>query len=245
MTAVTVLVAWALVAASASMALRSGARAEVARRAVGDLGVRPVRSRDRGRGGDPAPRRPSTLLAGLRRHRVTRQDLIVLVDELTASLGSGASPVQALSAASRLPGPMAEGLCRATRQIGHGRGAQEVIDEWAAAHPEVGAPLVADALALADATGGSRTRALGGVRATLREAEGLASEVRALAAQTRLSATVLTVLPVGFAALVAAADSRIASFLFGTTAGWFCLAGGAVLDAVGALWMSKLTGGLR
>lgn len=177
--------------------------------------------------------------------RATRQELIVLIDELSSALTSGTSPAQAMTSASKLPGPLAAGLSRAVHQIHTGRGMQEVIDEWAGDHRDVGAVLVADGLALADSTGGSRTRALAGVRSTLREADGLAAEIRALAAQTRLSAIVLTLVPVGFAALVAVADARIASFLFATPLGWACLIGGGALDAAGAWWMHRLTGRFR
>lgn len=235
--------AWISVAVSLSMARRRGARSLACRRVLPPRGLE-------GRVGDPVenPARVSSVAAavhGRRARRSSRQDLIALVDELTSALASGVSPTQAMAYAARLPGPLAADLSRAAGQVRLGRATQEVLDEWAAKHAGVGAVLVADALALADATGGSRTRALAGVRSTLREAEGLAAEIRALATQTRLSATVLTVLPVGFAALVAVADSRIASFLLGTPAGWFCLAGGGTLDALGAWWMQRLTGALR
>lgn len=241
----TVAAAWAVVAVSASITVRRSTRSTAAQRVLGGLAGAPSHH--------PGPTRPpwsvsrvvAVLIGKRSAGRGTRQDLIVLVDELTSSLASGASPAQAITAASRLPGRLATDLAHAAIQIRHGRATQDVLDEWAAGHPGVGATLVADALALADATGGSRTRALAGVRSTLREADGLAAEIRALAAQTRLSAAVLTVLPLGFAALVAAADSRIASFLLTTPAGWFCLVGGAVLDAFGAWWMQRLTGGLR
>lgn len=244
MASVAVAAVWVVVAISASMALRHGARSLACQRVVAGSGREAASSGPSGRR-HPFSHTLAAVLGRRRSSRATRQDLIVVVDELTSALASGASSTQAMAAASRLPGPLAADLAHAATQVRHGRGVQEVIDAWAGVHADCGAALVADALALADATGGSRVSALGGVRSTLREAEGLTAEIRALAAQTRLSATVLTVLPVGFAVLVAAADARIASFLLTSPAGWFCMVGGGALDGFGAWWMQRLTGALR
>lgn len=249
MTSVVVGSVWLAVGLAAAWALRRGARSAALSRvqvlAVGSpAGPGAVVPRPAGVMAT-VPEVLGALVSRGSRGRATREELIVVVDELSASLASGASPTQAMTAASRLPGPLASGLALGVHKVNAGSEVQEAIDEWAQRHRDVGATLVADALALASATGGSRTRALAGVRATLREADGLAAEIRALSAQSRLSATVLTLVPVGFAAVVAVADSRIASFLLATPAGWACLVGGGTLDAIGALWMRRLTGPLR
>jgi tight adherence protein B len=117
-----------------------------------------------------------------------------------------------------------------------------VLDEWAARRPDTGVGLLADALALAGATGGSQVGALRSVGDTLREREALHREVGAMAAQAQLSASVLVVAPVAFAIVVSLLDRRIAAFLLASPLGWACLAVGAALDGAGAWWMRRLVG---
>ena len=125
--------------------------------------------------------------------------------------------------------PNAAGRCR------------EVLDEWSASHDDPGTRLAATALVLATVVGSTPARAVDGVAATLRERLDLAAERRALAVQARTSALVLSVAPVGFAALLVVGDTAAAGFLLGTPAGWSCLGLGLALDAAGAWWMTRLS----
>ena len=100
-------------------------------------------------------------------------------------------------------------------------------------------------MALAVEAGGSVAVVLDGVTDTLRDRIALDREVAALSSQARASAAVLVVAPMAFAGLAASADHRVADVLFGRPLGWACLAGGALLDAMGALWMARLVGRSR
>lgn len=168
------------------------------------------------------------------------RDLPVLLDDAVAAMASGSSLLQGLSEASRREGTLGAELEQALRLRSRGVGLQEVLDDWAARRPASSIGLFADALALADVTGGSQVGALRSVGDTLREREALQREVRAMAAQAQLSASVLVVAPVAFAAVVAVLDHRIAAFLLTSPPGWACLVGGAALDAAGAWWMRRL-----
>ena len=85
-----------------------------------------------------------------------------------------------------------------------------MLDEWSAAHDDPGTRLAATALVLATVVGSTPARAVDGVAATLRERLDLAAERRALAVQARTSALVLSVAPVGFAALLVVGDTAAA-----------------------------------
>jgi tight adherence protein B len=98
---------------------------------------------------------------------------------------------------------------------------------------------------LAGDAGGSVASVLDGVTDTLRDRIALEREVAALSSQARASAAVLVVAPVVFAVLAAVADPRVARVLLGSPLGWACLAAGAALDGVGALWMARLVGRSR
>ena len=83
---------------------------------------------------------------------------------------------------------------------------------------------------------------LDGVAASLRERVALEREVAALSSQARASAIVLVVAPVVFAAAASMVDRRILDLLVGQPIGWVCLGVGLGLDALGAVWMSRLIG---
>ena len=162
--------------------------------------------------------------------------------EATArGLRAGASlPVALASAAAAAAPAVAPDLASVVSGAGND-GLVAALDRWAAKRPRPGVRLAAAALALAAEVGGGGARALDGVALTLRQRQAAAGEVRALATQARLSAVVLTVAPLLFAALAAAADPRTASVLLRSPLGQGCLATGLVLDAVGAAWMARIT----
>ncbi len=167
-------------------------------------------------------------------------DLAPLVDHLISSLRSGASLAQAFESGAVRPGPLAADLSAVLQHQRGGAALQVAVDAWARDLPLGGVRLVADALGLAGGAGGSQAQALVGVRSSLRERQALGREVRALAAQARLSAAMLVTVPVGFAALMAALDPRIEAFLVGSPGGWGCIAGGLALDGAGSWWMRRL-----
>lgn len=180
------------------------------------------------------------VVARHRRDAAIEADLPTVIDAMVASLASGASLVQAVAAGAALDGPAGSDLAVVVARQRRGVALQASLDQWAGNRLRPGASLLADALALAGASGASQARALEQVGATLRERAALGREVRALGAQARLSAVVLVVVPLGFATVVALVDDRIGRFLLATPLGWACIGGGLALDAVGAAWMHRL-----
>jgi len=123
----------------------------------------------------------------------------------------------------------------------HGLGLVNALEDFVRRCPLRGVRLAVAALALGAETGGAQARAIDGVATTLRDRISLAAEVRALSSQARMSALVIALAPVGFAAFASATDARTSQFLFGTDAGLVLLAGGLGLDGLGALWMNRLS----
>lgn len=180
-------------------------------------------------------------------HRHLRDaQLPLALDRLAASLRSGASLTTALGeVGGALDAPIGPELDALARDAARGRPVRQVLDDWSSTHDDPGTRLAAAALLLATIVGSAPARAIDGVAATVRERLDLAAERRALAAQARTSALVLSVAPVGFAALLVLADAAAAGFLLGTPAGWACLVTGVGLDAAGAWWMARLSGSER
>ena len=92
-------------------------------------------------------------------------------------------------------------------------------------------------------TGGDVSRALTSLAERARDGGQLRSELRALTAQGRLSGTVVSLAPLAFLALTAAASRKETQALYGTGAGRAVLAVGALLDAAGILWIRRIAGG--
>jgi tight adherence protein B len=98
------------------------------------------------------------------------------------------------------------------------------------------------ALQVAAAVGGNVAATLDRAAGTLRERRAIRADRMVHSAQARMSARVLSVLPVAFGAWCLAGDRRVARFVLGSPAGWACLAGGAALNAAGWWWMRRIVG---
>ena len=181
---------------------------------------------------------------GRRRRDANRveRDMPLVMEEIARGLRTGASLRQAVAEASTTaPGPVGDDLRRVAVLVDHGAPLADALEWWVAHRPLAGVRLAAAALALGAETGGAQARAVDGVATTLRERLAAAAEVRMQATQARVSAAVIALAPIAFCALATATDPRTATFLFRTPAGLALLVCGLGLDALGALWMNRIT----
>lgn len=165
------------------------------------------------------------------------------LESVARSLRSGASLRQAVeeTGTSGAGGPqLSAELSRAARETAQGASLVTALEGIAVRRPLPGVRLAVAALCLGAETGGAQARAVDGVAATVRERLAVAAELRALAAQARISALVIGLAPLGFGAFAAATDPRASHFLLHTPAGLGLLSAGLVLDGVGWLWMQRL-----
>ncbi len=88
--------------------------------------------------------------------------------------------------------------------------------------------------------GGRAADAIDGLACSLRDRLGAAAEAGSLSAQSRLSAAVVGLAPIGYLAFSTVADPTSTSTLLTTTAGRACLALGLVFELVGAWWMRRI-----
>jgi len=159
------------------------------------------------------------------------------------SVRSGASLVQALDEArNAITGPLVSELDLLLKSVRLGNPLSVALDRLVARRPLAVVRLAAAALVFSSEAGGMRSQAIDGLAASLRDRVAVEREIHALASQTRFSAMVIAVLPVGFVLFSGATDPRIAGFLTGTALGRVCLGVGLGLDIVGLLWMRQLTG---
>ncbi len=164
------------------------------------------------------------------------------VDAIARGLRSGASLRQAVAeAAAATPGELGRDLGHVAAATERGATIGASLEEWARGRPIGGVRLVVAALGLASEMGGATAQAVDGVADTLRQRLAARAEARSLATQARTSAAVIAAAPLAFGALASATDPRTLAYVFGTAPGLAFLGLGLGLDAVGALWMARIT----
>lgn len=88
--------------------------------------------------------------------------------------------------------------------------------------------------------GGSSANAIDQTAATIRERAAVRADRHAHAAQARLSARIMSALPIGFTSWAILTDDRTARFVLRTPAGLVCLGTGIGLDVLGWRWMRRI-----
>ena len=178
-----------------------------------------------------------------RGRRVARLEasLPFALEAVARSLRSGAAlPGAIAEAAAAVSGPLRvdlTGVARAAEAVG----VVAALERWGRERAIPGIRLAVAALCLGAETGGARAQAIDGVATTLRQRLAVAAEARALASQARASAAVIALAPIAFCGLASSTDARVGAFLFRSGAGVAVLTAGLVLDALGAVWMARLT----
>lgn len=164
------------------------------------------------------------------------------LEELARALRAGTSLRLAIAgAAATTPGRLGDALAEVARRAEHGVPLPAALDGWVATTDAPGVRLAAAALTLGLEAGGAHARAVDGVAATLRDNVQLSAELRAQSAQARASAVLITLAPLGFTGMAAVLQPSTGNFLLRTTPGLACLAAGLTLDALGAVWMARIT----
>lgn len=184
-----------------------------------------------------------TRTAALRRARHQRllaDDIAPCLDALARSTAAGHSLGQALAEVSRRTGPFAQRLRPVAEQ--HALGCPLHDSIALLRHPAAGAEeeLAVATLEVIARMGGAVPGALDRAAVAVRDRRTIAAELQASAAQARLSATVMSALPVLVCAWAAASDASLLRFLTDEPAGRACAAAALVLNIGGWLWMRHL-----
>lgn len=162
-----------------------------------------------------------------------------LLTALAAHLRSGSAlPTAAAAAAGH--DAVGRALTAAVAQHRRGLAFEDAVATWAHLRPSAAVRLAAATLTVGSTTGGELGRACDAAASTLRQRAALRHEVRAQAAQARMSAVVVALAPPAFTVVAAVADPAVGRFLLTTPWGWACLVGGVAADVVGLLWMRAI-----
>ena len=191
-----------------------------------------------------SPRRVATRSAGLRwlpgagrrRRRAELAALIDVCEQLAIALAAEGTLRAALMA---VPSPTCERL-RHSLESGRtvGDAVQHLVDEAPRERRMVAAVLEA----VADG-GADGVRALDRCASVLRSRTELDDELVSASAQARMSALMMTLLPVAGVAALGAIEPGTLAFLFTTSTGVVLAAGATAWNACGWLWMRSMIAG--
>lgn len=160
---------------------------------------------------------------------------------LASSLRAGHSMLQALNSVAReAESPTSEEFARIINQTRVGRELGEALDETAARMQSDDFSWVTQAIAINREVGGNLAEVLDAVGSTIRERGQIRRQVKALAAEGKMSAYVLMALPVGVSAfLLVTNPSYLAAFVTNGLLGYAMICAAIVMMIVGSLWLRK------
>jgi tight adherence protein B len=202
-------------------------------------------------GASVPPRRGVGVAAGARRRTPRRRSRRAAGDpppddvadwcELVArALRSGSSLSAAIATGADADSPMAPLAATVVQHIGRGEPLVAALDA-SGVDPAGAAGLAVTVLRSCARFGGPAAAPLERVAAALRSREAVLAEQRAHSAQARLSARVLTFIPIALLGLLATTDGTVRDAIV-TPAGAAVVTVGAALNACGSWWMRRIIG---
>nr|WP_253945085.1 type II secretion system F family protein [Nocardioides sp. zg-DK7169] len=176
-----------------------------------------------------------------RRRRAFDRALPGTLSLLAGALSAGQSLPQSIDTVAREGAePIASELRRVLVELRLGVSMEDALDSVATRFESKDFAWVVMAIRIQREVGGNLAELLGTVAATMREREQLRQQVNALAAEGKLSAWVLSLLPPVFLVYLLVANRDYVAPLLGDPRGWVLMLGGGLWLAVGIFWMSRL-----
>lgn len=161
---------------------------------------------------------------------------------IAGNLRAGYGLVQALDGVARdLDEPTSEEFARVVNETRLGRELGPALEQTAERMRSDDFRWAAQAIMINRETGGNLAEVLENVAHTIRERNEIRRQVQALSAEGRLSATVLSLLPVVVFAAVLLVQPGYFSIFFTTLIGWAALIVCLLLLGVGIFWMYRVT----
>jgi tight adherence protein B len=179
-------------------------------------------------------------LVRARRERRFGTMLPSALEQVAHELRGGGTVSGALERLGDDEGPVADDVRRVLARTRLGLGLHDALAVWPVEHETGAVRAAAGALAVANAMGGRAADAIDGLASSLRNRLDAAAEAHALSAQSRLSAIVVVVAPLGYLAFSGLVDPESVTALVGTGVGRVCLVVGLALEAVAALWIRRI-----
>ncbi|OAV76762.1 type II secretion system F family protein [Dietzia sp. 111N12-1] len=160
---------------------------------------------------------------------------------MSSSLRAGHSMLQALASVAReAEEPTSEEFARIINETRVGRDLASALDETANRMGSQDFVWVTQAIAINREVGGNLAEVLDAVGHTIRERNQIRRQVKALAAEGKISAYVLMSLPIGIGGFLFVTNPSYIGVLTQSPLGWGMIAAGVVMLIIGGIWLSKV-----
>lgn len=136
--------------------------------------------------------------------------------------------------------PLRELLDRANILVQAGVNLDQALTQEARAFHLIELELIASVIGVAQRFGGRADKVLERMSAFMRDREQAQNELIALSAETRLSAWVLALLPIGIGLFMMIFNDRMFSIMLNDDMGRNLLIGALMLEIIGAIWLYRL-----
>jgi tight adherence protein B len=179
--------------------------------------------------------------AATKRLRAIQEQLADTLMVIASSLRAGHSFLQSLDTATKEIGePAASEFGRTMSEIRFGRNVDDALDALAGRIGSRDLDWAITAIKIQRRIGGNLAEILEGVAKTIRERETLRRQVRVLSAEGRISAVVLTVLPILIALWMMRVNPDYLRILTASRVGLILISIAGSLMLVGYLWMQRI-----
>lgn len=165
-------------------------------------------------------------------------DMILL---MANGLKAGHSLVQVMEAVSReIAPPLSEHLKSFLRDTIMGTPMEEALVKLEQRANDEDLSMVITAILIQHQVGGNLSEILENISLTIRERVRLKSEIRALTAQGRMSAIVISLLPVAVALLISIINPEFMGILFQEQLGWFLICLAVMFQLIGIVFIRRI-----
>jgi len=177
-----------------------------------------------------------------KRRAAFEDQLPEVLNLLAGSLRAGWAFLQAIGlVAERMAQPAAAEFGRVQTEARLGLPVERALEHMAARIGSDDFAWTVSAIAIQREVGGNLAEVLDIVATTMRERAELKRHINSLTAEGRLSGVILLALPFVELAAVLLVNPSYMRMMFSATFGWILAIGGAILMAVGAIWLKRVT----
>jgi tight adherence protein B len=176
-----------------------------------------------------------------KRQQAFNEQLPAALNSVSNSMRSGYGLVQAMKlVSSEMPPPMSIEFQRVVSEVSYGLPYDVAFANMLRRNPSSDLSLVVTAIEINLEVGGNLSEILDGISSIIRDRVRIQGQVRSATAQVRFSATVLTFLPFGFAAIIFVVNPDYISLLWTTTPGKVMLAIAIMMVTFGGMTLRRV-----
>ncbi|AUI49660.1 type II secretion system protein F [Arthrobacter crystallopoietes] len=181
-----------------------------------------------------------TVLINQRRTKFNAQ-LSDTLQLLTGGLRAGHSILRAIdAAAAEADSPTSEEMHRIVTETSLGKDLLHSLNDTSTRMASEDFMWIAQAIQINREVGGDLAEVLDQVSGTIRERTEIKGQIKALAAEGKMSAYILMALPIGIVTLLSVVNPAYIGVLFTEPLGWLLIGVSIVLMIIGALWLRKI-----